>query len=477
MRLSRSIRSLFSICREAIRLVQTTSSPGGNTSLGRSRYVRAARTAMTSGLNTILTTTLGIFSIALTIRYLGIERYGLWLTISTILAWLSLTDFGVGNALTNKLSASHGQGREQEARHYVATAFWLLSLIGLLITVTGAVLGFALPWGSLLNVKSAQAAQELPLAIALSFAIYGLGFPLGITKNIYSGYQEGYYANYWNVAASVVSLLALVAVTRFGAGLPLLVAAVFGARLVVLAASSVFLFGFHRRALAPAPRAARRADVRSLFSLGFMFIALQLAGLLISQTDNLVIVRMLGPEDVAVYGTLWRLFSYVSVVQMWVLVPLWPAYGEAYARADVRWIRRTLRLSVIGLLVFTTLLSGVLAIFARDIIRVWVGPDLMPSLALVLSVALLQVVWAWTQPFTIFLNGISRLRGQVVYGLATALVAIVLKVILVPHLGLLGVINSTIIAYLLLAVWLLPLDAWYGLRWLSLQRERALVTV
>ena len=462
-----SMKTLLSIGRDAIRPRHSPSLEENAVSLGRARYVRAARTTISSGINTILTAVLGLFSLALTFRYLGIERYGLWLIISTILAWLNLSDLGVGNALTNKLSSAFGQSQEQDAQHLVATAFWLLSLIGLLIVLAGVVLGFALPWANLLNAKSAQAAQELPMAIALAIAIYGLGFPLGITKNVYSGYQEGYYANYWNIASSVVSLLALVVVTRFKGGLPLLVGAVFGSRLLVLAASAIFLFGFHRSALTLTPHAIRRGDARSLFSLGLKFVALQIAGLLISQTDNLVIVRMLGPKEVAIFGTLLKLFSYIGVLQLWILTPLWPAYGEAYVRGDIYWIRRTLKYSLFGLLALTLLISGGLVVFARDLIRIWVGTELVPPLNLVLSVALLQIVWAWTQPFVIFLNGISRLHGQIIYGLATAFLHIVLKVLLVAHFGLIGAVSSTLGAYFILAGWLLPLDAWYGLRKLS----------
>jgi O-antigen/teichoic acid export membrane protein len=370
----------------------------------------------------------------------------------------------MGNALTNKLSAACGQGREQDARHVIATAFWLLLLIGLIIILAGVVLSITLPWASLLNAKSALATQELPLAIALAFVIYGMSIPLGITKSVYSGYQEAYYANYWNIAASVASLLALIVVIQAKCGLPLLVAAVFGARLLVLTASAVFLIGFHRSALTLAPQAARRSDVRSLFHLGLMFVVLQFVGLLVTQTDNLVIVRMLGPKSVAMYGTLWRLFSYVGVLQMWILTPLWPAYGEAYSRGDVNWIRRTLKYSLFGVLALTLLVSVVLIFLAQGIIRLWVGPDLVPRFGLIVAVAVMWIIWGWTQPFVIFLNGISRLRGQMLYGLSTGLLSLALKIVFIPRWSLEGAIGATLLSYILIAAWLLPLDALKGLK-------------
>src|SRR5665647_914819 len=111
------VRELFSIGREALR---GTPVPGAEVNVDlirRARYVKATRTTMTSGLSTVLATVTGLISVALTVRYLGIERYGLWLIISTLLAWLNLTDFGVGNAITNKLSEASSRNQQGEAQH------------------------------------------------------------------------------------------------------------------------------------------------------------------------------------------------------------------------------------------------------------------------------------------------------------------------------------------------------------------------
>ena len=450
---------LASMFREAMSLpVATPQVLGPVASLRRGRSVRIIRTALTSGLSTVLTMLTGIISVSLTVRYLGTERYGLWLTISTILAWLNLTDAGIGNALTNRIAKAYGQDKLPEAQHYVASAFWLFTVVGVTIAVGGAVLGVRLRWADILRVQSVDAARELPSAISLALVIYGLGFPLSMARSVYNGFQEGYYANYWSIAASVLSLVALVVVTRFGGGLPLLVGAVFGVRQLVAAVSSLFLFTVHRPQLRPVLSRARLNDLGSLLSVGLMFVVLQLTSLLITQSDNLVIVRLLGPEQVALFGTAWKLFSYVGVLQLWLLAPMWPAYGEAFARGDTHWVRQTLRFSLLSQILMTLVVVAGGVIFGSDIIGVWAGKDLVPPLALLVGMGLIQILWAWTQPFVFVLNGIGRLKGQTVYGLMTALLCLVLKIVFVAHYGILGAVASTLIAYALLAAWLLPLD-------------------
>src|SRR5947209_14291294 len=64
----------------------------------------------------------GIITVPLTVRYLGTERYGAWMTISTILIFLGLSDLGLVSSLTNALGRAFGEHDRVSARRYVTTA-------------------------------------------------------------------------------------------------------------------------------------------------------------------------------------------------------------------------------------------------------------------------------------------------------------------------------------------------------------------
>jgi len=99
---------------------------------GRERYRRAGLTASTSYVAKGLTVLTGFVSVPLTVHYLGAERYGVWLTISSLLLWVALTDFGLaGYALVNVVSEAVGNDDLASARHYAASAFWALVAIAL----------------------------------------------------------------------------------------------------------------------------------------------------------------------------------------------------------------------------------------------------------------------------------------------------------------------------------------------------------
>src|SRR5689334_4882794 len=96
---------------------------------GQRRYQRIIHsTAMAAGARG-LNLFVGFISVPLAVGYLGRERYGVWITISSLLAFLSITDFGLIGSLLNALADAYGRDDRRQAQRYVASAFWLLIAI------------------------------------------------------------------------------------------------------------------------------------------------------------------------------------------------------------------------------------------------------------------------------------------------------------------------------------------------------------
>ncbi len=99
-----------------------------STEQGRSseRYRRVALTTASAGLTKLATALILFVSVPLTLSYLGPERYGLWMTIGSVVTLLSFSDFGIGNGLVNAISEAHGKQDRELAREYVSSAFFML---------------------------------------------------------------------------------------------------------------------------------------------------------------------------------------------------------------------------------------------------------------------------------------------------------------------------------------------------------------
>ena len=68
-------------------------------------------------------------SLPLTLHYINPTRYGIWLTLSSVIGWFSFFDIGFGNGLRNRFAESVAKGQHELARIYVSTTYAMLSII------------------------------------------------------------------------------------------------------------------------------------------------------------------------------------------------------------------------------------------------------------------------------------------------------------------------------------------------------------
>ena len=246
----------------------------------RHRRVLAILQGVVTGLgNKLIGMAISFLSVPLTIGYLGTERYGAWVTIGSLLAWLSLTDFGLGNGLTNAVTTAAGQDRSDLVRMHLSNGLALLSGIAVAIGLVAAIAWPFLDWGAVFGVRNPATLAELGPAVATALAIFLVQFPLSTGGKVYMAYQEGRIGAYWGVAGNVLSLLALITVTRTGGGLVWLVLAVSGVQMLVTLASNAWVYVHHRPYLRPGFRHVDRSEMRSLSAVGGKFFLIQILAL------------------------------------------------------------------------------------------------------------------------------------------------------------------------------------------------------
>jgi len=121
---------------------------------GRSaeRYRRIAWSTVSSVLARGTAIAASFVAVPLVLGYLGAERYGMWLTISSLVAVLGPLDLGIGYGLMQTVSEANGHDDREAARRAVSTAVVLLLAIALLIAIVALVTYPAVPWARLFNV-------------------------------------------------------------------------------------------------------------------------------------------------------------------------------------------------------------------------------------------------------------------------------------------------------------------------------------
>jgi O-antigen/teichoic acid export membrane protein len=187
--------------------------------------------------------------------------------------------------------------------------------------------------------------------------------------------------------------------------------------------------------------------MKSLFKLGAGFFVLQICYAFAFTSDNLIVAQILGQQAVAEYAIVTRLFAIVPMLAEMCLGPLWPAYGEAIARSDIDWIKRTFRHTLVLAGVIGLSSAIVLVAFGNQIINVWIGSTTSVPILLLFAFAIWMSLSVGGSAVAMLLNGTGQLKFQVICGLAIAIVAPALKTLIGLRMGLAGVVLGTALAY------------------------------
>jgi len=141
-----------------------------------------------------------------------------------------------------------------------------------------------------------------------------------------------------------------------------------------------------------------------------------------------------------------------AVMQGLLFPALWPAYAEACARGDYAWVRRAFRITFRGTIAFNLVFGVLLLAIGRTLIRWWVGPSAVPSLALLGAMALWAVISGAMTVESCLLAAVNRTREQGVLSVVAAGLNLSLSIVLVQRAGAVGVIAGTVLSYLIVLV-------------------------
>ncbi|MGD0831110.1 MAG: MATE family efflux transporter [Terracidiphilus sp.] len=397
-----------------------------------------------------------LISIPLTIHYLGAERYGMWMTIASLVAMLSSADFGIGYGLLNMVSDSYGREDWDAARRCISSGFFSLLVVASTIICAALLVYPHILWQKWFNVTSPIAVQESGPTLLVLVSCVALSIPVSVTLRVQSGLQRGYIANFWVTVGQVLGLIGVIIGVRIRIGLPWLVLAVAGAPAIAAVFNTAYTFMVISPELRPRLSFVEFDTTKRLLGLGLLFFAFQLAQIVGFQSDNLVLSHILGASKVPVYAVTSRMFSVVTILMSFVIAPLWPAYGEALARGDISWLKHTLQRSIVLVLAICIPTNILLILSGKWLLRVWVGQQISPSWSLLLGIGLSQTLMAIVTPLSVFLNGLNVLSKQAIFAALMAVTNICASVYLTRRIGVSGVIYGSVIAETLF--FLLPLS-------------------
>jgi len=395
---------------------------------------------------------ISLFLVPVTIHYVNPTRYGIWLTLSSIVGWFSFFDIGLGNGLRNKFAEAIASGKPELARTYVSTTYAILTIIIAITLFLFFCINPFLNWAKILNTP-ADMAGELSLLALIVFGFFCIQFVLRLITTIITANQQPAKASLFDFMGSLLSLSIIYLLTKTTSGNLIYLGTVFSLTpVLVLISSSLWFYTHKYKPFAPSIKFVKFRFARDLMSLGSKFFVIQMAAVILYQTSNIIIAHLFGPEQVTPYNIAYKYFSVITMAFGMLMVPLWSAYTEAWIKKDIDWIKNSInKLILIWVLITVTVI--IMLIFSNFIYRMWVGKEIKVPISVSVVMAAYVIINGWCGIFSQFLNGVGKIKLQLYSGIFGALINIPLAIFLGKHLGIYGVVMSTAILGIVSAVW------------------------
>jgi O-antigen/teichoic acid export membrane protein len=425
---------------------------------GQDRSVNAKKNILASFLIKGGSIAISILSVPLTLTYVNPDEYGIWVTITSLVSWFAFFDIGFGNGLRNKFAEAKAKGEHELARIYVSTTYAILTIISVSVLLLFAVINPFLNWSVILNAPAGMAG-ELGILALIVFGYFCIDFVLQLIAIVLNADQRSATASFFNFLSSLLSLIIIFILTKTTKGnLVYLGVSFVGTQLIVLLAAGIWFFSNKYKIYAPSFKFVKFKYARNLMSLGLKFFLIQIAFILVYETTVIIIAQQKSTalldynNPVAQYNIAFKFFGVIPMAFGIIITPFWSAYTEAYVKKDFEWIRSTMK-KLKSIWVLLAIGGIVMLLLSDTVYRFWVRDKIRVPFLLSLTIVSYIIANTWCTIFSVFLNGVGKLKLQLYSGLIGALINIPLAIFLGNQLGVTGVVLSSLILAIGNALW------------------------
>lgn len=367
--------------------------------------------------------------------------YAVWLTLTSIVAWIAMFDVGLGNGLRNRLSASLAIKDYTTSRELVSTAYCCIFVfVVILCAFFGCIYKF-ISWETVLNAEDGGI-SNLDSLVLIVFISFCAQFALGLLNSILFALQMPALSSIILMIGQLLSFVIVYILSKFYGVVSLyaLGSIISIIPAIVLLISSWILFNTHYKFLSPSLKLYRKDLIRDIFSVGIKFFLLQIITIVLFQANNLLITHIVGNTAVVEYNISYKYMHILSMLFSIIVTPIWSATTEAFTLGDFDWIKRiNSRLIKIGLL-FTGMGLLMLAI-SPYAYSVWLGKTDFTIDYSVSGILLIQsVFFIFYCCYGYILNGIGKLKAQMVFTSVLAVCYVPMAILLGKIWGLHGIL-------------------------------------
>lgn len=410
---------------------------------GNSRSVAVkkniAGTFFTKGIGIIIS----LILVPMTIGYMSSELYGVWLTISSLMTWLSFFDIGFTHGLKNKLTEAIAKGDWKRGKALVSTTYILMCMIfiPLCIVLLGVVPH--VNWASILNVDSIYE-TDIIRALYVLCICFCLQMITNVLVAVIAAFQKIALSSIFPVIGQGISLCVIYILSIFSVpNLVYLALAISTMPIIVVGLSSIYLYKTKFQKVCPSFVKYDKTLVKDLFSLGLKFFLIQIQFVVLYQTTNFLISSLSGPNEVTTYNIAYKYLCIAMMAYNIILSPIWPAMTDAYAKRDYIWMNNIYK-KMGHIFIFSCIALLIMVLSSNMVYNIWIGDKIEIPYLMTILVAIYMMIHNWDSLQIQLINGIGKLKLQTYITFVGLVLHIPLSFCLGQIVGAYGVLTSMI---------------------------------
>lgn len=398
-------------------------------------------------VNKILVALISLQLIPATLGYVESAQYGIWITLSSIVAWMIYFDMGLTHGFRNSFAEAKAKGDTKLANEYVSTSYALLTIIFLSLLVILLVANNWINWCSVLNVDEALEGT-LHNVFSVIIIFFSAQMVFNLISTLLLADQKPAISAMIITIGQLLSLIVIYILAIFTKGSLLHLAfALMGVPTLSLIIITIIFFKTKLKEYAPSLKKVNWKLSKNIIGLGSKFFIIQLSMLFVFQFSNIVLSRILGPDAVTEYNITYRYFSLIYIAMSVLFIPFWSAFTEAYTKGEQGWMKSTYqKLSKIWCL--TIVLFAILLIISPFVYKYWLAGKIDINIGLSIAMGLNMIILSRANLYMTCINGTGKIFMQMLIYLIFALISIPMMFYFTKLWGYYGILIVTSMVYL-----------------------------
>lgn len=384
----------------------------------------------------LLNTIVGLLYTPYMLRMMGQSEYGLYSLVASVIAYLTILDLGLGNAVVRYTAKYRAEGKQTEQYEMFGMFFILYIIIGVIALIAGSALYFNVDamFGDTMTALELDKARVMMLLLVFNLAFT---FPMSIFGSIITAYERFVFPRVVNIIRVTLNTIVMICLLRMGykAIAMVVVQTIFNVLTLILN----YIYCRRQLKIKMYFRKFKWGFLKEVAIYSFWIFLNVIMDRIYWSTGQFVLGAMVGTVAVAVFAVAIQLqhlyMQFSSAISTVFLPKVTSMVTVANDRAAISDL--FIRTGRIQYIVMSLILSGFI-VFGRQFINLWAGPGYEDAYTIcVLFFVSLLIPLIQNLGITI-LQARNQMKFRSLLYIGIAIVALVFQIVLAKRYGGIG---------------------------------------